>query len=54
MKYGIQPIENSLNPFFFSQLAKSQNPNRVNAMCTVIIKLTETIKALKDYEFASV
>lgn len=39
--------------FFFKQLAKSHSPNRINAMCTVIIKLTESIKALKEYELVS-
>lgn len=60
LKWAVDEVCNSTNWKFFQffsfffQLAKSQNPNRINAMCTVIIKLTETIKALKDYEFASV
>jgi len=49
--YSIQ-LENKLK-WAVDELTKSQNPNRINAMCTVIIKLTESIKALKEYERAS-
>ncbi|CAF1055169.1 unnamed protein product [Adineta steineri] len=46
-------LENKLK-WAVDELTKSQNPNRINAMCTVIIKLTESIKALKDYEIVSI
>jgi len=45
-------LENKLK-WAVEELAKSQSPNRINAMCTVIIKLTESIKVLKEYELAS-
>lgn len=32
------------------ELSKSQSPTRINEMCSVIVKLTETIKALKQHE----
>ncbi|CAF1100235.1 unnamed protein product [Adineta ricciae] len=32
------------------ELTKSQNATRINEMCSVILKLTETIKALKKHE----
>ncbi|UJR37042.1 hypothetical protein I4U23_029747 [Adineta vaga] len=50
--YSVQ-LENKLK-WAVDELAKSQNPNRINAMCTVICKLTESIKALKEYETTSV
>ncbi|CAF0950055.1 unnamed protein product [Adineta ricciae] len=46
-------LENKLK-WAVDELAKSQSPNRITAMCTVICKLTESIKALKEYETASV
>jgi uncharacterized Zn finger protein (UPF0148 family) len=45
-------LENKLK-WAVDELAKSQNPSRINAMCTVIVKLTESIKALKEYQLAS-
>ncbi|CAF2486213.1 unnamed protein product [Rotaria sp. Silwood2] len=49
--YSVQ-LENKLK-WAVDELTKSQNPNRITAMCTVITKLTESIKALKEYETAS-
>ncbi|UJR09152.1 hypothetical protein I4U23_013400 [Adineta vaga] len=42
-------LENKLK-WAVDELAKSQNPARINEMCSVIVKLTETIKALKKHE----
>ena len=39
-----------IHRIFSSQLTKSQNPNRINEMCSVIIKLTEALKALKELD----
>ena len=52
---GEKPPLNQRERFFPSsssrfQLTKTDSPTRINAMCTVISKLTESIKALKDYE----
>jgi len=49
--YSVQ-LENKLK-WAVDELAKSQSPNRINTMCTVIIRLTEAVKALKEYESAS-
>ncbi|CAF3450101.1 unnamed protein product [Rotaria sp. Silwood1] len=51
IRYSVQ-LENKLK-WAVDELTKSQNPNRITAMCTVITKLTESIKALKEYETAS-
>ncbi|CAF3501453.1 unnamed protein product [Rotaria socialis] len=45
-------LENKLK-WAVDELSKSQSPSRINAMCTVIVKLTESIKALKEYEITS-
>ncbi|CAF1063094.1 unnamed protein product [Rotaria sordida] len=50
-KYSVQ-LENKLK-WAVDELIKSQNSNRITAMCTVIVKLTESIKALKEYETLS-
>ncbi|CAF1247876.1 unnamed protein product [Rotaria magnacalcarata] len=45
-------LENKLK-WAVDELSKSQSSSRINAMCTVIVKLTESIKALKEYEMTS-
>ncbi|CAF1261384.1 unnamed protein product [Adineta steineri] len=44
-------LENKLK-WAVDELTKSQSPNRISDMCAVIIKLTETIKILKEHELS--